>query len=679
MLLIIKKDQVIIVSNMEKHIAHQEMANAIRALSIDAIEQANSGHPGLPLGMADVATVLFSDFLKFDASSPQWHDRDRFVLSGGHGSMLLYSLLYLLGYDDIKIDDLKNFRQLGSKTAGHPEYGHLKGIETTTGPLGQGIANAVGMAISEKMLSARYGSDIVNHMTYVMAGDGDLMEGISQEAISLAGHLNLNKLILIFDDNQISIDGPISKTDSTDQAKRFEASGWEVIEIDGHKPIEITRALEQCKKSSRPSMIKCRTIIGYGSPNKEGTSGVHGSPLGNEEYLLTREKLGINYDKFSVPNEILQAWRSIGIKGSKERINWEDRFQNSPAQIQDKFNNQISGVVNQDVFKSLVELKLEYLTTKSDIATRKASEIALHCINEKTEILIGGSADLTGSNNTKTKNINVITSDNFSGRYIHYGIREHAMGAIMNGISLHKGFIPYGGTFLIFSDYCRPAIRLGALMQQQNIYVLTHDSIGLGEDGPTHQPVEHLSSLRSIPNVYVFRPASAIETIECWEIILKNSGGPSLIALSRQNLNEFRELSDQYDVNSCQKGIYLVKANSDDPDYALFATGSEVEIAIDAYNSLTQSGIKMAIYSVPCLDLFNDQDDNFKDSIIRNAKQNIVIEAGMRQGWEKILGNDGIFVGMSSFGASGPYKELYQHFGITKDHVIDIIMNNNKR
>ncbi len=679
MLLIIKKDHVIIVSNMEKHIAHQEMANAIRALSIDAIEQANSGHPGLPLGMADIATVLFSDFLKFDVSSPQWHDRDRFVLSGGHGSMLLYSLLYLLGYDDIKIDDLKNFRQLGSKTAGHPEYGHLKGIETTTGPLGQGIANAVGMAISEKMLSARYGSDIVNHMTYVMAGDGDLMEGISQEAISLAGHLKLNKLILIFDDNQISIDGPISKTDSTDQTKRFEASGWEVIEIDGHKPTEIAKALEQCKKSSKPSMIKCRTIIGYGSPNKEGTSSVHGSPLGNEEYLLTREKLGINYDKFSVPNEILEAWRSIGLKGSKARINWEDRLQNSPAQIQEKFNSQISGVVNQDVYKSLVELKLAYLTKKSDIATRKASEIALRCINENTEILVGGSADLTGSNNTKTTNINEIISDNFSGRYIHYGIREHAMGAIMNGISLHKGFIPYAGTFLIFSDYCRPAIRLGALMRQQNIYVLTHDSIGLGEDGPTHQPVEHLSSLRAIPNVYVYRPASAIETIECWEIMLKNRSGPSLIALSRQNLNEFRELSDQYDVNSCQKGIYLVEANSVDPDYALFATGSEVEIAIDAYNSLTKSGIKAAIYSVPCLDLFNDQDDNFKDNIIKNAKQNIVIEAGISQGWEKILGNDGIFVGMSSFGASGPYKELYQHFGITKDHVIDMIMNNNKR
>ena len=663
---------------MARRIAHQEMANAIRALSIDAIEEANSGHPGLPLGMADVATVLFSEFLKFDASNPQWHDRDRFVLSGGHGSMLLYSLLYLLGYDDIKIEDLKKFRQLGSKTAGHPEYGHLKGIETTTGPLGQGVANAVGMAITEKMLSARYGSDIINHMTYVMAGDGDLMEGISQEAITLAGHLNLNKLIMIFDDNQISIDGPISKTDSTDQTKRFEASGWEVIEIDGHNINEIADALDRSTKSVKPSMIKCRTVIGYGSPNKEGTSSVHGSPLGSEEYLLTRDKLGINYDKFAIPSEILKEWRSIGLKGCKQRKDWEERLQKLPAEIRYKYNCQISGILDQNVYKSLVELKHDYLKTKSHIATRKASEIALECINENTEILVGGSADLTGSNNTKTHNIHEIVADNFSGRYIHYGIREHAMGAIMNGISLHKGFIPYGGTFLIFSDYCRPAIRLGALMEQHNIYVLTHDSIGLGEDGPTHQPIEHLSSLRAIPNVYVYRPASAVETIECWELILKNKNGPSLIALSRQNLNEFREISDQFNVNSCEKGIYLIKANSDNPDYALFASGSEVEIAIDAYNSLTESGMKAAIYSVPCLDLFNDQDNNFKNNIIKKAKQNIVIEAGISQGWEKILGDDGLFVGMSSFGASGPYKELYQHFGLTKDHIIDMIIENKK-
>lgn len=663
---------------MARRIAHQEMANAIRALSIDAIEEANSGHPGLPLGMADLATVLFSKFLKFDASDPLWHDRDRFVLSGGHGSMLLYSLLYLLGYDDIKIEDLKKFRQLGSKTAGHPEYGHLKGIETTTGPLGQGVANAVGMAITEKMLSARYGSDIVNHMTYVMAGDGDLMEGISQEAITLAGHLNLNKLIMIFDDNQISIDGPISKTDSTDQTKRFEASGWEVIEIDGHNINEIADALDRSTKSLKPSMIKCRTIIGYGSPNKEGTSSVHGSPLGSEEYLLTRDKLGINYDKFAIPSETLREWRSIGLRGCKQRKDWEERLQKLPAEIQDKYNSQICGILNQNVYKSLVKLKHDYLTTKSHIATRKASEIALECINENTEILVGGSADLTGSNNTKTHNIHEIVADNFSGRYIHYGIREHAMGAIMNGISLHKGFIPYGGTFLIFSDYCRPAIRLGALMEQHNIYVLTHDSIGLGEDGPTHQPIEHLSSLRAIPNVYVYRPASAVETIECWELILKNKNGPSLIALSRQNLHEFREISDQFNVNSCEKGIYLIKANSDNPDYALFASGSEVEIAIDAYNSLTESGMKAAIYSVPCLDLFNDQDNNFKNNIIKNAKQNIVIEAGISQGWEKILGDDGLFVGMSSFGASGPYKELYQHFGLTKDRIIDMIIENKK-
>ncbi|MEC8287798.1 MAG: transketolase, partial [Pseudomonadota bacterium] len=541
---------------MSNQINHHEMANAIRALSIDAIETANSGHPGLPLGMADVATVLFSEFLNFDAKDPDWINRDRFILSGGHGSMLLYSLLYLLGYEDMSLDEIQNFRQLGSKTAGHPEYGHAKGIETTTGPLGQGLANAVGMALSEKLLSDKFGSDLVNHKTFVMAGDGDLMEGISQEAISLAGHLNLKKLTLLFDSNNISIDGPISKTDSTNQIKRFEASGWNVTEINGHNTKEIFRAIKDSNSSDKPTMILCRTIIGYGSPNKQGTASVHGSPLGQDEYNLTRKELGIKYSKFEIPPEIIKMWRSIGIKGQKQKKIWNDKLQKSPPSLKKEFKDQIEKFIHPSVFAKLNELKADLREEPQSIATRKASEICLKYINDATAITLGGSADLTGSNNTKTDNINPVSAEAY-GRYIHYGIREHAMGAIMNGISLHGGFIPYGGTFLIFSDYCRPAIRLAALMQQQVIYVLTHDSIGLGEDGPTHQPIEHLSSLRAIPNVSVFRPGSAIETVECWELALENKTGPSLLALSRQNLNEFRQSLDLgAKHNPCKKGAY---------------------------------------------------------------------------------------------------------------------------
>ena len=660
---------------MSNQINHHEMANAIRALSIDAIETANSGHPGLPLGMADVATVLFSEFLNFDAKDPDWINRDRFILSGGHGSMLLYSLLYLLGYEDMSLDEIQNFRQLGSKTAGHPEYGHAKGIETTTGPLGQGLANAVGMALSEKLLSDKFGSDLVNHKTFVMAGDGDLMEGISQEAISLAGHLKLKKLTLLFDSNNISIDGPIAKTDSTNQIKRFEAPGWNVTEINGHNTKEIFRAIKDSNSSDKPTMILCRTIIGYGSPNKQGTASVHGSPLGQDEYNLTRKELGIKYSKFEIPPEIIKMWRSIGIKGQKQKKIWNDKLQKSPPSVKQEFKDQIEKFIHPSVFAKLNELKADLREEPQSIATRKASEICLKYINDATAITLGGSADLTGSNNTKTDNINPVSAEAY-GRYIHYGIREHAMGAIMNGVSLHGGFIPYGGTFLIFSDYCRPAIRLAALMQQQVIYVLTHDSIGLGEDGPTHQPIEQLSSLRAIPNVSVFRPGSAIETVECWELVLENKTGPSLLALSRQNLNEFRQSFDLGSKhNPCKKGAYCVASNSKKPEFAIFASGSEVNIAIEAYQELSRLKREVSVYSVPCLDYFNSQDNDFRKSIISNATCNIVVEAGVSQGWVKILRDNGIFIGMSTFGASGPYKDLYKNFNITKERIIDVILN----
>ncbi len=660
---------------MSNQINHYEMANAIRALSIDAIETANSGHPGLPLGMADVATVLFSEFLNFDAKDPDWINRDRFILSGGHGSMLLYSLLYLLGYEDMSLDEIKNFRQLGSKTAGHPEYGHAKGIETTTGPLGQGLANAVGMALSEKLLSDKFGNDLVNHKTFVMAGDGDLMEGISQEAISLAGHLKLKKLTLLFDSNNISIDGPIAKTDSTNQIKRFEASGWNVTEINGHNTKEIFKAIKDSNSSDKPTMILCKTIIGYGSPNKQGTASVHGSPLGPDEYNLTRKELGIKYSKFQIPVEILKMWRSVGIRGQKQKKIWADKLQKSSPSVKKDFKNQIEKFIHPSVFAKLNELKTDLREEPQSIATRKASEICLKYINDATTITLGGSADLTGSNNTKTDNINPVTAEAY-GRYIHYGIREHAMGAIMNGVSLHGGFIPYGGTFLIFSDYCRPAIRLAALMQQQVIYVLTHDSIGLGEDGPTHQPIEQLSSLRAIPNVSVFRPGSAIETVECWELVLENKTGPSLLALSRQNLNEFRQSFDlRSKHNPCKKGAYCVASNSKKPEFAIFASGSEVNIAIEAYQELSRLKREVSVYSVPCLDYFNSQDNDFRKSIISNATCNIVVEAGVSQGWDKILRDNGIFIGMSTFGASGPYKDLYKNFNITKERIIDVILN----
>ena len=531
------------------------------------------------------------------------------------------------------------------------------------------------MALSEKLLSDKFGSDLVNHKTFVMAGDGDLMEGISQEAISLAGHLKLKKLTLLFDSNNISIDGPIAKTDSTNQIKRFEASGWNVTEINGHNTKEIFRAIKDSNSSDKPTMILCRTIIGYGSPNKQGTASVHGSPLGQDEYNLTRKELGIKYSKFEIPPEIIKMWRSIGIKGQKQKKIWNDKLQKSPPSVKKEFKDQIEKFINPSVFAKLNELKADLREEPQSIATRKASEICLKYINDATAITLGGSADLTGSNNTKTDNINPVSAEAY-GRYIHYGIREHAMGAIMNGISLHGGFIPYGGTFLIFSDYCRPAIRLAALMQQQVIYVLTHDSIGLGEDGPTHQPIEQLSSLRAIPNVSVFRPGSAIETVECWELALENKTGPSLLALSRQNLNEFRQSLDlESKYNPCKNGAYCVASNSKKPEFSIFASGSEVNIAIEAYQELSRLNREVSVYSVPCLDYFNSQDNDFRENIISNASCNIVVEAGVSQGWDRILRENGIFIGMSTFGASGPYKDLYKNFNITKERIIDVILN----
>tara|TARA_Y100000590_G_scaffold470658_1_gene667501 strand:- start:22376 stop:24358 length:1983 start_codon:yes stop_codon:yes gene_type:complete len=658
---------------MGDKISQTAMSNAIRSLSMDAIESAKSGHPGLPLGMADVATVLFRDFLRFDASAPNWFDRDRLILSAGHGSMLLYSLLYLLGYKDITIEDIKKFRQLGSKTAGHPEFGHISGIETTTGPLGQGIANGVGMALAERMLSEKFGREIVNHKTYVIAGDGDLMEGISQESISFAGHLCLNKLILLFDDNNITIDGPVSMTDSTDQPTRFKASGWNVIKVDGHNEKQISKALKDANNSQKPTLICCKTIIGFGAPNKQGTSAVHGSPLGEDEYNLTRSNLGINYGAFDVPPQIIDEWKGIGLRNTPARKSWEGIVDKLPKNKKDDLKLHINKTIPNRVYEQIHKTIIDFIQNPKNIASRKSSEYILEVINQYSSITLGGSADLTGSNNTKTSNMKIVNKDSFDGRYICYGIREHAMGAIMNGISLHGGYVPYGGTFLIFSDYCRPAIRLSALMEQQIIYVLTHDSIGLGEDGPTHQPIEHLASLRAIPNAYVFRPASAVETAECWELALKKKKSPSLIALSRQNLKEFRNEIPNQDENKCLRGIYSINKNSDNPEFSIFGSGSEVEVAIEVYNELVKKGKKACVYSVPCLDLFNEQDEKFKNNIVNAAQKNIVIEAGVAQGWENIVRDNGFFVGMSSFGASGPYKDLYSHFKITCANIIEKI------
>ncbi len=645
---------------------HNRMANAIRFLSMDAVEKANSGHPGLPMGAADIATVLFTRSMKFDPKNPLWPDRDRFVLSAGHGSMLLYSVLYLTGYEDMTIEEIKNFRQMGAKTAGHPEYGHATGIETTTGPLGQGIANAVGMAIAEKKLAEEFGSDLQDHHTFVLVGDGCLMEGISQEAISLAGHLKLNKLIVLWDDNNISIDGPISMADSTDQHMRFRASGWNTVAIDGHDPDAIYEAIENAKKSDKPTMIAAKTVIGFGAPNKAGTHKVHGSPLGAEEIAATRVALGWDAEAFTVPEDVLAGWREAGAKGAADRAAWEKRLAASAKKAE--FERRFAGTLPGTLAGAIADYKKKLADTKPTVATRKASEDALEVINGVLQETIGGSADLTGSNNTKTSQTKSITPTDFSGRYLHYGIREHGMAAAMNGIALHGGLIPYSGGFLIFSDYCRPSIRLAALMGIRVIHVLTHDSIGLGEDGPTHQPVEHMAALRAIPNLLMFRPADATETAECWQLALENQHRPSGLALTRQNLMAVRTSYSERNLSAL--GAYEV-ASADDAPVTIFASGSEVEIAVKAKDLLAAKNIAARVVSVPCFELFAEQDEAYRKAVIGNSPVKIAVEAAIRQGWDYFIGSDGVFVGMSSFGASGPYKELYSHFGITPDHVAE--------
>ncbi|MEE9375041.1 MAG: transketolase [Rhizobiaceae bacterium] len=655
---------------MTKANKNLRMANAIRFLSADAIQKANSGHPGLPMGAADIATVLFSRFMRFDPKKPNWPDRDRFVLSAGHGSMLLYASLYLLGYKDISMEEIKNFRQLGAKTAGHPEYGHAAGIETTTGPLGQGIANAVGMAMAERKLGDEFGDDLVDHYTYCLVGDGCLMEGISQEAIGLAGHLKLNKLIVFWDDNNISIDGPISLSDSTDQIARFEASQWNTIAIDGHDHEAIAEAIEAAQQSDRPTLIACKTIIGFGAPTKAGTSAVHGAPLGDKELAGARKALEWEAEPFAVPEDVCDAWRIAGLRSTHRRKEWEARLENSDATLRGDFERRMRGDLPNSFADRIQDFKKELAKEPPKKATRKASQAVLEIINGVVPETIGGSADLTGSNNTNTSQTLPITPDDFSGRFVHYGIREHAMAAAMNGMALHGGLIPYSGGFLIFADYCRPSLRLAALMEIRAIHVMTHDSIGLGEDGPTHQPVEHLASLRAIPNLNVYRPADMVETLECWQLALESSNRPSVIALTRQELEPMRH-SYQHE-NLCSYGAYESAASDGEAVVSIFASGSEVEIANAAKLILEEAGHPTRVVSVPCFDLFHQQSGEYRAATIGDAPVKIAIEAAIRQGWDSFIGNDGIFIGMDSFGASAPYKDLYAHFGITAEAVVTV-------
>jgi transketolase len=647
---------------------HDRMANAIRALAMDAVEQAKSGHPGLPMGAADVATVLFTRFLKFDAADPTWPDRDRFVLSAGHGSMLIYALLYLLGYEKMTIEEIKRFRQLGSITPGHPESFLTPGVETTTGPLGQGLANAVGMAIAERHLAAQFGPELVDHRTYVLASDGDLMEGVSQEAIALAGHLKLNKLIVLFDDNAISIDGPLSLADSVDQLKRFEAAGWAATRVDGHDPEAIANALEKAQASDRPSLIACRTVIGFGAPSKAGTEKSHGSPLGADEIRGARERLGWSESAFAIPAEVREMWRDAGLAGKAAHQAWNDRLKAAPAARRAEFERRIRGELPSDKLAAAVRsVKEKLAATPKEVATRAASETALEALTATAPEMIGGSADLTGSNNTKPKGMTVLSAADYSGRFIHYGVREHGMAAAMNGMALHGGIIPYSGTFLVFSDYCRPAIRLAALTGERVIYVMTHDSIGLGEDGPTHQPVEHLAALRTIPNLYVFRPCDAVETIECWQLALENPRAPSVLALTRQNLPLLRLAYDE--TNRSAAGAYELVPAENAAEVSLFATGSEVSVAVAACKLLRERGISARVVSVPCFELLRERPAAERRRIVGTAKVNVAVEAAVRQGWDEIIGSDGAFVGMTTFGASAPYKDLYKHFGITPENV----------
>ena len=645
-----------------------QLANCIRFLSIDSVQKANSGHPGMPMGMADIATVLFKDHLKFDPNDPKWFDRDRFIISNGHGSMLLYSCLYLTGYKDITLDDIKNFRQLNSPTAGHPEYGELSGIETTTGPLSQGLANAVGFAIAEKKLSSKFNNELINHYTYVFAGDGCLMEGLSHEASSLAGHLKLNKLIVFFDNNSISIDGPTSLSISENITQRYEAYGWKVINIDGHNHIAISNAIVQAKQNNAPTLISCKTKIGYGSPNKESKSSSHGSPLGDEEITLTRKNLGWTESAFEIPKELLSQWRNFYLRNLKKKDEWLENNKN--IFNSQSFKNIFNHNLDKNIIESIHKFKSKHIKENTSCATRKASELAIELFNDLLDNLIGGSADLTGSNNTKTKNMKVYNSLNYDGNYIYYGVREHAMIAIINGIALHGGLRPYGGSFLVFTDYCRPSIRLSALMKLPTIFVMTHDSIGLGEDGPTHQPVEHLASLRAMPNLKVLRPCDIIETIESWQIALE-SENPSVIVLTRQNLPLIRK--ENFKENLVEKGAYIIR-NFDNYDATILATGSEVEIAHKASKELEKYQINARVISIPCFELFDSQSKEYKKQIL-GSKLCYGIEAGVINGWEKYVNSEN-FIGMKTFGASGPYKELYKYFGITVDNLVESIKKN---
>jgi len=639
---------------------YTNLANCIRFLSIDAVQKANSGHPGMPMGMADVVTVLFKNFLKFNPKNPDWLNRDRFILSAGHGSMLLYSLLYLTGYKSISLKNIKEFRQLKSICAGHPEYHPKSGIETTTGPLGQGIGNAVGLAIAESILEAKIGKKLFNHKTYVLAGDGCLMEGISHEAMSLAGHLKLKNLIMLFDNNSISIDGPTSLAVSDNFKKRFESYGWNYLNINGHNHVEIFKALKKVQKAKKPTVISCKTKIGFGSPNKSGKASSHGSPLGLDEIELVRKKLQWNYKPFFIPNNLLKEWKKIGDKGSSLEKKWN--------KIYKKNKNKLNEIFNQNFDKELKLEKIESIRELTSLATRKSSEKTLIRLTKKENALIGGSADLAGSNNTKTKTQKILEPKKFKGNYIHYGVREHAMGAIMNGIKLHSKFIPYGGTFLIFSDYCKPAIRLSALMEQQIIYIMTHDSIGLGEDGPTHQPIEQLSGLRAIPNLNVLRPADRMETVECWEIALKNKKTPSVLSLTRQDLHPIRKKYSN--TNMCSFGAYEVLRTNEKINLTILASGSEVNLAIETSHKLAKDGIYSKVISMPCFNLFDQQSKTYREKILRETKSIISIEAASTDCWQKYVGKNGLSFGVNSFGKSAPYKDIYNYFGLTIKNIV---------
>jgi transketolase len=651
-------------TNHKKSTNLEKLANCIRFLAIDAVQQANSGHPGMPMGMADIATVLFKDHLKFDPSDPLWKDRDRLIISNGHGSMLLYAALYLTGYKDISLEDLKKFRQLGSPTAGHPEYGEFSGIETTTGPLSQGLANSVGFAIAEQILSDKFTINTFNHHTYVFAGDGCLMEGLSHEASSLAGHLGLSKLIVFFDDNSISIDGSIKLSSSENTIKRYEAYGWNTLSIDGHNHAEISEAITIAKKNSSPTLIACKTKIGFGSPNKESKSSSHGSPLGEDEIKLTKKNLNWPHKNFEIPDELLQSWRSFSDRNNKIKQEWTSN--NKQIVNSNDFNDYFSATFSQELNLKIQDFKNKHFLDGTNCATRKASELSLEIFTSEIKNLVGGSADLTGSNNTKTKNMVPISKDNFKGSYIYYGIREHGMAGIMNGLALHGGIRPYGGTFLVFTDYCRPSIRLAALMSLPVIYVMTHDSIGLGEDGPTHQPVEHLASLRAIPNLTVIRPADIVETMEAWEYAL-NSNSPTILVLTRQNLPMLRKNNQ---INIIQNGGFAI-IDYKNYDATILATGSEVEIACDASKKLSEEKINIRVVSLPSWEIFDKKPEEDKKNILGNMPI-FAIEAGVINGWEKYVPTEN-FIGMRSFGASGPYKKLYEHFGITAECLIKLI------